>query len=56
MKQPKRITRKNKEVLTSHGLNPNDWMILTESEFYLTLVSKENKNKRRTIDKFIRRK
>lgn len=55
MKQPKRPTRNQKEIINSHGLNANNWMIQKESEFYLYLINKES-GKQRIIDKFKRGK
>lgn len=55
MKQPKRLTREQKEIVSSHYLKADDWMLASESEFYLKLVHKET-GKTKTIDKFKRRK
>lgn len=55
MKQGKRLTRTQKEVISSHGYNANEWMLVKETEFYLYLVHKDNSNKRLTVDNFKRR-
>lgn len=54
MKQPKKLTRANKEILASHNHNPNDWMLHKETEFYLYLVHKTD-GRRLTVDRFKRR-
>ena len=55
MKQPKRLTRDQKEIVSSHYLKADDWMLAEETEFYLKLINKRN-GKPKTIDKFKRRK
>lgn len=52
MKQPKKVPRKYKPVLLQHGLDPKQWAIAAETETHLSLVHKENTNKRRCICKF----
>lgn len=54
VKQPKKLTRKQKNIVSSHRLNANDWMLEKETEFYLYLVSKDGA-KKKIIDKFKRR-
>lgn len=54
MKQGKRLTRNQKEVISSHGYNATEWMLHKESEFYLYLVHKTD-GRRLTVDKFKRR-
>ena len=45
MKQPKKLTRSQKEVLKKKGLNWNDYMLLTEDkETFTVITKKENKN------------
>lgn len=53
MKQPKRLTREQKEAVTASYLNADDWMLVEETEFYLKLINKFTE-KRRTVDKFRR--
>ena len=54
MKQPKKLTYKQKVIVSSHKLNANDWTLERETEFYLYLVSKDGA-KKKIIDKFKRR-
>ena len=55
MKQPKKLTRDQKIVVSAHYLNPEEWMLQKESEFYLTLVHKKT-GKTKRIDKFYKGK
>ena len=54
MKQAKRLTRTQKECVSAHYLNANDWALVEETEFYLKIIHKET-GKRKNIDKFRRR-
>lgn len=54
MKQPKKPTRTQKEVIRSHYLNEKEYMVLRESDFYLTLIHKAT-GKTKIIDNFIRK-
>lgn len=40
MKQPKKPTRKQKEIIANHKLNPRNWMIQEETETHLIIVYK----------------
>lgn len=51
LKQPKKLTRNQKEIVQNHYMNPNEWMLVRESEFYLTIVHKERRMVK-SIDKF----
>lgn len=51
MKQPKKLTREQKQIVFAHRLNPNNWMLAEETEFYLKLINKEN-GRKRSVDKF----
>lgn len=53
MKQPKRLTRNQKECVSAHHLKVSDWMLVMETEFYLYLINKEG-TKTKRVDKFIR--
>ena len=53
MKQPKKLTRKQKECLSAHHLNAKNWMLLKETEFYLYIINKTT-GKKRTVDKHVR--
>lgn len=44
MKQPKKLTREQKECLSAHYLNCKDWMLVEETDFYYRII---NKNRRR---------
>lgn len=55
MKRGKRLTRVQKEIVSSHGHNASEWMLRDSTEFYLYLVHKENSNRRLTVDNFKRR-
>lgn len=51
MKQPKKLTRNQKEIVSSHGYKADEWMLVKEAEFYLYLIHKTN-GKRVTVDRF----
>lgn len=53
MKQPKKLTRAQKECLSAHYLNPDHWMLVEETEFYLRVIKKGTKTIR-SLDKFRR--
>ena len=55
MKQPKRLTRSQKECLSAHYLNAENWMLVEETEFYLKIINKQT-GKIRSVDKFKRAK
>lgn len=55
MKQPKKLTRDQKICVSAHYLNPENWMLVEETKFYLKIIHKKTEN-RRTIDKFRRNK
>ena len=55
MKQAKGLTRDQKEIVKSHGLVPNNWMLQQETEFYFHLVNKTS-GASKIIDKFKRGK
>lgn len=33
MKQPKKLTREQKEIVAGHYLNPKDWAFVEETDF-----------------------
>ena len=41
MKQPKKLTREQKEACSAHHLNAEHWLLVEETEFYLKLINKE---------------
>lgn len=51
MKQPKRLTRKQKECLTAHCLNWNDWMLVEETDFCYRVINKKT-GAVKSVDKF----
>ena len=51
MKQPKKLTRSQKECLMAHKLNPHEWMLVEETEFCYCIINKESKAIKR-VDKF----
>lgn len=53
MKQPKKLTRTQKECLSGHNLNVDEWMFLDETEFYLKIIHKVT-SEIEIVDKFKR--
>lgn len=53
MKQPKRLTRAQKECLSAYHLKADDWMLVEETDFYLKIIKKKD-GTRKSIDKFRR--
>lgn len=53
VKQPKKLTYKQKVIASSHRLNADDWMLDKETDFYFYLVGKDG-DKKKIIDKFAR--
>lgn len=51
MKQPKRLTRDQKVILSAQGLVVDNYMLEKETEFYLVVVHKST-GKSRRIDKY----
>ena len=51
MKQPKRATRVQKEIIRANRLNPANWMIIAETDFYLKIMNKES-GKTKMITRF----
>ena len=43
MKQPKKLTLKNKKLLADVGLNPMEWMNYFEDDVYLHVIRKTDK-------------
>lgn len=41
MKQPKKLTRDQKVILTKKGLNSKDYMLLSEDNDTFTVISKD---------------
>lgn len=56
MKQPKKLTRNQKENLTAYGLNPNDYMFLEDiSDSYYKVIHKQD-GKKKVIDKYAKKR
>lgn len=51
MKQPKKLTRAQKNLVDKCGLFPTDWMCLYEDNDYLHIISKGNPGEIKIIDK-----
>lgn len=43
MKQPKKLTLKNKKLLADVGLNPMEWMNYFEDDVYLHVIRKTDR-------------
>lgn len=55
MKQPKKLTRTQKEIVSSHGLKADEWVLVEETDFYYKLINKTSGVKK-PVDKFRRKK
>lgn len=55
MKQPKRLTREQKEAVFASGYLPDNWMLEKKTEFYLHIIHKIS-GARRTVDRYARQK
>ena len=51
MKQPKKLTREQKESLSAHYLNCKVWMLVEETDFYYRIINK-NTGVIKSVDKF----
>lgn len=51
MKRPKRLTRTQKEIISNHGLKPDEWALIVETEFYYRLINKQT-GTIKSVDKF----
>ena len=40
MKQPKKLSREQKEIVSNNNLNADQWMLVEELEFYLKIMNK----------------
>lgn len=43
MKQPKKLTWKQKQIISANGLNPDDYMLHSEDEHELVLYNEREK-------------
>jgi hypothetical protein len=55
MKQPKKLTRDQKECLLAHYLKADDWALVEGTEFYLKVINKSTGD-RKSVDKYRRKK
>lgn len=53
MKQPKRLTRTQKECARAHYLNPKDWALVRETMFFYHIVNKQT-GRTRFLDKAVK--
>lgn len=53
LKQAKKLTRAQKECLSAHSLNADNWMLVEEMEFYYKIINKQS-NRIKLVDKFRR--
>lgn len=51
MKQPKKLTREQKQAVSAAGLLPDNWQLIEETEFYLKIINKTS-GKTRRIDRY----
>lgn len=51
MKQPKKLTRDQKECVSAHCLNWKEWMLIEETDFYYRIINK-NTGVIKSVDKF----
>lgn len=50
MKQPKKLTREQKIVVSAAGINAKNWMLVEQTEFYLKIIHKSS-GKMRRVDR-----
>ena len=50
MKQPKKPTREQKELITLNNPRPDNWMVISDNSAELQIISKRSAQ-RRTIEK-----
>lgn len=51
MKQPKKLTRQQKEAVSAAGLVWQNWSLVRETDFYLYIVNRQTGTERR-IDRY----
>ena len=52
MKQPKKLTREQKEIVSGHSLNCKEWMFVEESDFSINVCRKDRPEIQKRLDKF----
>ena len=55
MKQPKRLTREQKVVLSSHNMKPDEWLFIADIGSYYKVVHKQT-GRIKLVDKYYKRK
>lgn len=55
MKQPKKLTREQKQAVSAAGFLPEKWLLVEQTEFYLKIMH-ETSGKTRRIDRYAIRK
>lgn len=43
MKQPKKLTREQKQAVSAAGLIPENWQLVEQTEFYLKIINKTSR-------------
>ena len=56
MKQPKKLTREQKEIVAGHYLNPKDWAFVEETDFSIIVCRKDKPEIKKMLDKYKRMK
>lgn len=51
MKQPKKLTREQKEIVSGHAENPKNWAFVSETDMTITVIHK-TKGIIKKMDKF----
>lgn len=51
MKQPKKLTRNQKECVVAHNLDPREWGFVSETDFYYKIVNRKS-GIIKSVDKF----
>lgn len=55
MKRPKSLTKEQKEIVSAHNLNLNDWLFVKETDFHIKVINKDMV-RFRYLDKFIKKR
>lgn len=51
MKQPKKLTREQKIAVSAANLNPDNWSLMEQTEFYLKIIHKTSETVR-LVDRY----
>ena len=54
MKQPKKLTRNQKEIVFNNHLDPKEYALVEEREFYIRIMHRES-GRCKTITKFTKK-